>query len=52
VDNKKKYIVTKEIADKKLRRMALELVERNYDEPQLLLIGIKENGIVKEIMLV
>lgn len=26
--------------------MALELVERNYDEPQLVLIGIKENGVV------
>ena len=26
--------------------MALEMVERNYDEPQLVLIGIKDNGIV------
>jgi len=26
--------------------MALELVERNYDEPQLVLIGIRDNGIV------
>jgi pyrimidine operon attenuation protein/uracil phosphoribosyltransferase len=42
----KKYIVTKEIADKKLRRIALELVERNYDERQLVLMGIKENGMV------
>ncbi len=46
VSNEKKYIITKEIAEKKLRRMALELVERNYDEPQLVLIGIKENGMV------
>jgi len=46
VSNERKYIVTKEIADKKLRRIALELVERNYDEPQLVLIGIKENGMV------
>ena len=42
----KKYILSKEIANKKLRRMALELVERNYDEPQLVLIGIRDNGIV------
>ncbi|MES2850219.1 MAG: phosphoribosyltransferase family protein [Bacteroidota bacterium] len=42
----KKYILTKEIADKKLRRMALEICERNYTETELLLIGIKENGIV------
>lgn len=46
MSNEKKYILSKEIAGKKLRRMALELVERNYDEPQLVLIGIKENGIV------
>lgn len=42
----KKYILSKEIANKKLRRMALEVVEQNYDEPQLVLVGIKENGIV------
>lgn len=42
----KKYILTKEAADKKLRRMALEICERNYNEAELLLIGIKENGIV------
>lgn len=42
----KKYILTKEAADKKIRRMALEICERNYNETELLLIGIKENGIV------
>ena len=42
--NNKKYILTKEIAEKKLRRMALEICERNYAEQQLVLIGIKENG--------
>lgn len=42
----KKYILTKEIADKKLRRMALEIVERNYNERELLLIGIKGSGMV------
>ena len=26
--------------------MALEMVERNYDEPRLILVGIKENGVV------
>jgi pyrimidine operon attenuation protein/uracil phosphoribosyltransferase len=42
----KKYILTKEAADKKLRRMALQVAEQNYEEPQLVLIGIRENGIV------
>ena len=46
MNNDRKYILSKEIATKKLRRMALELVERNYDEPQIVLVGIKENGIV------
>jgi pyrimidine operon attenuation protein / uracil phosphoribosyltransferase len=46
VNNERKYILSKEIAGKKLRRMALELVERNYDEPQLVLVGIKDSGIV------
>lgn len=42
----KKYILTKEIADKKLRRMALEICERNHSENELLLIGIKGSGMV------
>jgi pyrimidine operon attenuation protein/uracil phosphoribosyltransferase len=40
----KKYILTATVAEKKLRRMALEIAERNYNEPQLILIGIKDNG--------
>jgi len=44
--NNKKYILSKEIAAKKLRRMALQVVENNYNEPQLILIGIKDNGVV------
>lgn len=42
----RKYILSKEVAQKKLRRMALQVAEQNYDEPQLVLIGIRENGIV------
>ena len=34
------------MAEKKLQRMALEIAERNYNEPQLVLIGIKEHGTV------
>jgi pyrimidine operon attenuation protein / uracil phosphoribosyltransferase len=41
-----KYILTAAIAEKKLRRMALEVTEQNYDAPQLILIGIKDNGLV------
>ena len=38
-------ILNKESADKKLRRMALQVAERNYENDSLVLIGIKENGI-------
>jgi len=44
VSNTKKYILNAAVAEKKLRRMALEIAERNYDEPQLVLIGIKDHG--------
>lgn len=38
-------ILNKNTADKKLRRMALEVAERNFDTESLIIIGIKENGI-------
>jgi pyrimidine operon attenuation protein/uracil phosphoribosyltransferase len=41
-----RYILSAEIAERKLRRMALEVAERNYNEPQLILIGIKGSGSV------
>jgi pyrimidine operon attenuation protein / uracil phosphoribosyltransferase len=44
--SEKKYILSTEAAGKKIRRMALEVAERNYNEDELILIGIKENGIV------
>lgn len=37
-------ILTSETAERKLRRMALEVTERNYEKKELILIGIKENG--------
>lgn len=42
----KKYILSAEVADKKLHRMALEVVEQNHNAGQLVLVGIKNNGIV------
>lgn len=39
-------IMTAEVANKKLRRMALQVVEDNYTETQLILIGIKASGSV------
>ncbi len=42
----KKYILDKGIADKKMRRMALEIIENNAAEDELILIGIEENGVV------
>ena len=42
----RKQIMTTEVANKKLRRMALQVVEQNYNEAQLILIGIKTSGTV------
>jgi pyrimidine operon attenuation protein/uracil phosphoribosyltransferase len=38
-------ILDKETADRKLRRMALEIAERNPGITTVMLVGIKENGI-------
>lgn len=38
-------ILNKETADRKLRRMALEIAERNPGIKSVMLVGIRENGI-------
>ena len=38
-------ILDKQTAEKKLKRMAMEVAERNYGNDEIILIGIKENGI-------
>src|SRR4030095_1486811 len=40
----KNYILTKEVAGKKLRRMAYEILENNFEESQLILAGIRDSG--------
>lgn len=40
----KNYILTREVAEKKLRRMAYEILEHNAGETQLILAGIRDNG--------
>ena len=42
----KKYILDKEVAAKKLVRMAYEILENNIDEDKIVLAGIRENGSV------
>ncbi|HEX6180004.1 MAG TPA: phosphoribosyltransferase family protein [Chitinophagaceae bacterium] len=42
----KNYILTGEVAAKKLRRMALEILENNADEQAIILAGIRDNGSV------
>ena len=39
-------ILSTEVAEKKMRRMALEIIENNSDEKEIILAGIKESGIV------
>ncbi|MBS1600003.1 MAG: phosphoribosyltransferase [Bacteroidetes bacterium] len=40
------YILTEEIAEKKLRRMAYEILENNFGEKEIILVGIRESGLV------
>jgi len=43
---RKNYILSKEVAEKKLRRMAFEILENNIDENEIILAGIRESGSV------
>jgi pyrimidine operon attenuation protein/uracil phosphoribosyltransferase len=38
------YILSPETAEKKLRRMAYEILENNFGEKQIVLAGIRESG--------
>ena len=42
----KKYILNAETVEKKLQRLALELIENNLEEQELILVAIEENGVV------
>lgn len=42
----RKYILDQSTAEKKLRRMALEILENNADEDHIILAGIRDNGSV------
>jgi len=42
----KKYVLSKEVVEKKLRRMAFEILENNVDEKEIILAGIRESGSV------
>jgi pyrimidine operon attenuation protein / uracil phosphoribosyltransferase len=40
------YILTQEASNRKMLRMAYEILENNYDEDELILAGIRESGSV------
>jgi len=40
----KNYILTQQVAEKKLKRLAYEIYENNAGEQQLILAGIRDNG--------
>ncbi|HEY8732967.1 MAG TPA: phosphoribosyltransferase family protein [Puia sp.] len=42
----KNYILSPEIAAKKLKRMAFEILENNFGETEFVLVGIRESGTV------
>ena len=40
------FILSKEIAYRKIQRMAYEIVERNSNEKEIIVAGIKESGLI------
>ena len=40
------FVLTKEIAYNKMQRMAYEIVEKNFGEKEIIIAGIKQNGLV------
>lgn len=42
----KKYILDQQTVSRKLHRMALEIIENNVEETELVLVGIREHGSV------
>jgi pyrimidine operon attenuation protein/uracil phosphoribosyltransferase len=40
----KNYIISREIAEKKMERMAYEILENNMEEKEIILAGIADNG--------
>jgi len=42
----KNYILSEEVAQRKLLRMAYEILENNFEEEEILLAGIRESGSV------
>ncbi len=42
----KKYILSEQVATMKLTRMAYEILENNPNEKELILAGIKDNGLI------
>jgi len=41
MSTEKNYILSKEVAEKKMRRMAYEILENNIDEKEIILAGIR-----------
>lgn len=40
------FILTKEIAYNKMQRMAYEIIEKNFEENEIIIAGIKKNGLI------
>jgi len=44
--SEKNYILSKDVAERKLKRMTLEILEQNSNENNIVLVGIRENGLI------
>jgi pyrimidine operon attenuation protein/uracil phosphoribosyltransferase len=46
MNTSKKYILSADVVEKKMRRMAYEILENNIEEKEIILAGIRESGSV------
>lgn len=44
--SEKNYILSKDVAERKLKRMALEILEQNSNENNIILVGVRDNGFI------
>jgi len=44
--SEKNYILSKDVAERKLKRMTLEILEQNSNENNIVLVGVRENGLI------
>ncbi|MCH5597673.1 phosphoribosyltransferase family protein [Niabella ginsengisoli] len=46
MSKEKRYILKSDVIEKKLKRLALEIIENNIEEKELVFVGIEPSGVI------